>query len=140
MLNKNKHILRALNNLKNLKKQPNQKGYNLLKNWFSKMVQYTKDISKMVQDMVLVFKCGLTVQNMKENGVKIKQMAKVNFGTQMVMFMKVSGKMIKQMVMEFMFILTELNMKDNGVMTYKTVQALNPGAMEVNMKEVIKKE
>jgi hypothetical protein len=31
-------------------------------------------------------------------------------------------------------------MKDNGVMTYKTVQALNPGAMEVNMKEVIKKE
>ena len=93
-----------MNNLKDLKKQPNKQSFNLLKNWFSKMGQYTKDISRMAQDMVPVFKCGLTVQNMKESGAKIKQMVKVNFGMQMVMFMKVIGKMIKQMVMEFMYI------------------------------------
>ena len=104
------------------------------------MGQYTKDISRMAQDMVPVFKFGLTVQNMKESGAKIKQMVKVNFGMQMVMFMKVIGKMIKQMVMEFMYIWMELNMKVNGVMTYKTALELNPGVMEANTKEVIKKE
>lgn len=31
-------------------------------------------------------------------------------------------------------------MKVNGVMTYKTALELNPGVMEANTKEVIKKE
>ena len=45
--------------------------------------------------MVQVFKYGLITLDMKENGVKIKQMVVENFGMLMEISMKENGKMIK---------------------------------------------
>jgi len=42
----------------------------------------------MVPDMDQVFRFGLMVRNMRENGVSIKQTAKENFGMLTVIFMK----------------------------------------------------
>ena len=59
-------------------------------------------------------KFGLMVQSIKENGRRIKQMGRVNFGMLMVIFLRVSGRMIKPMVMEHTFMLMVLNMKGIG--------------------------
>ena len=59
-------------------------------------------------------KFGQMAQSIRENGRRIKQMERVNFGMLMVIFLKVSGRMIKQMVMEHTFMLMALNMKGIG--------------------------
>jgi hypothetical protein len=47
--------------------------------------------------MVMAYRFGQMVQDMKENGRKIRHMEKENSGMLMVMFLKEIGKMIKLM-------------------------------------------
>lgn len=84
--------------------------------------------------MVQEFKFGLTMLNMKENGVKIKQMEEVSSGTQMVISMKENGRKIKQMDMESIFTSMERSMKDTGKMIFKMVKEWKAGKTEVDMK------
>ena len=66
------------------------------------MVLFTEVISKMVPDMDLEHRFGLTVQSTKVSGASTKQTAKENFGMPTEMSTKVCGKTIKLMAMEFM--------------------------------------
>lgn len=90
--------------------------------------------------MGLVFKYGLMVQDMKENGSITKLMERENSGMLMEMCMKVIGKMTKPMAMESTFMSMGLSMKETGRMICKMDSELSPGLMEANTKEAIKKE
>jgi len=87
-----------------------------------------------------VFKCGLMVPSMRENGVKTKRMAKGSFGMPMEMYTKVSGRKIKRMDTVFMYTSMALNMMVTGKMICKMVKVLSLGVMAVNTKAVIKRE
>ena len=69
--------------------------------------------------MAMVARFGQMVQNMKDNGKKIKLMEEVNFGIQMEITLKGIGKMIKLTVLEFIYTQMERNMKVIGKMIYK---------------------
>jgi hypothetical protein len=90
--------------------------------------------------MVQVPRYGQMVLNMKENGVRIKQMVKENSGMLMVTFMKANGLMIKQTVMEYMFMLMELGMRVTGRMIYKMAGELKAGLIVQSTKENIWRE
>ena len=62
------------------------------------MELYIKDNGSMNLGMVMEYKFGLMVQNMKVNGKIMLPMEKVNFGMLMVTSMMGNGKMIKLMV------------------------------------------
>jgi hypothetical protein len=92
------------------------------------------------KDMDQDLRFGLMEQSMRVNGETIKLMERVNFGMQMEMFMKEIGKTIKLMALVCISMLMGPNMKEIGKMICKTDGELKVGQMEVNMKEVIKKE
>jgi len=54
--------------------------------------------------MVMEYKNGLMVHDMKVNGKIIKLMIKVNFSMWMGIFLKENGNLIKQMVMVYIYI------------------------------------
>jgi hypothetical protein len=65
------------------------------------MEQFIVDNGRMGTDMVMEYKYGQMVQNMKDTGVIIKLMERVNFGMQMVMYLMENGKKIKLMDSEY---------------------------------------
>ncbi len=77
--------------------------------------------------MVMEYKSGLIMPNMRGNGARIKLPGKGNFGMLMEIILTVNGKRIRLMAMEFTCIQMEPNMKDIGWMISKTAMASNHG-------------
>jgi hypothetical protein len=78
--------------------------------------QYMKVIGKMRWETDKVSRNGLTVHDMKVNGLTTKQMALENWFMQMAIFMKANGETIKQMDRELTFMQMEPNIKVSGKM------------------------
>jgi|688.fasta_scaffold117392_2 hypothetical protein len=55
------------------------------------MVLYIKEAGKEILEKGMGYKFGLMEQDMKENGIKIKQMGRVNLYILMAMYMMVNG-------------------------------------------------
>ena len=89
--------------------------------------------------MVQVFKFGQTMPNMKENGVKTKQMVEVNSGMLMVIFTKENGRKTRLMDMEFIFTSMVLNMKATGRMIFKMDKVWKAGKTAADTKVDTKK-
>ena len=89
--------------------------------------------------MGMEYKCGLTVQSMKVNGIIIKQKERGHFGMLKEMFMKESLKMTRQMGTARILILMGRGMKATGEMTCKKVMELKYGAMVLNTLVTIKR-
>ena len=83
------------------KSQLQAKDFSSLRNLHSKTVLSIKVIYIMTWDKDQVFKSGLIMLNMRENGEKTKQTEEESFGMPMEIFMKVNGKMTKLMAMVF---------------------------------------
>ena len=89
---------------------------------YLKMGQDTKGNGKVMLDMVMVLKYGLTVLSMKVIGKIIKHMEEVYFGMFTVINTKVNGKETKHMVLENILTVMELLMKETGVMIFSMVK------------------
>ncbi len=75
-----------------------------------------KENGKVIKDKVLVYKFGQMVPNMKDIGIKTKQMDMVNFTMQMEIYLMDYGKMTKRMVLVYIYVQMGQNMKENGKM------------------------
>ena len=53
-------------------------------------------LTRREENVLMEYSSGQIIQNMKESGLTIKQMARGSFGVQMETHMKVNGKMIKR--------------------------------------------
>jgi tRNA A58 N-methylase Trm61 len=65
-------------------------------------------------EMVMEFRNGQMAHNMKENGVKVELVVKVNSSLLMVINMMASGEMIKPMDMGYICMKTEIDTKESG--------------------------
>jgi hypothetical protein len=70
------------------------------KSMFLIMGQFTRVNGKIMKGMVMEFKSGPMVENMRVIGITIKPLEKENSGMLMGMYMTVSGKQIRHMGME----------------------------------------
>jgi len=88
----------------------------------------------------MVIKFGLMVQDTKDIGEMIKQMALENWFMLMEMFMRESGLMIKLMGKEPILMLMEHTIMETGLMINNTDLEWNPGLMEQNTKVGLRME
>ena len=83
------------------------------------MEQNIKVNGGMVLEMVMGYKYGQMEVDMKDFGVEIKLMVKVNWSMLMVISMKDNGKMIKHMEKEHFYMSMELIIMVIGLMINK---------------------
>ena len=88
--------------------------------------------------MVMEFKYGQTVPNMKAFGKIIRLMDRVASSMPMVMYMKVTGRKTKPMVLEIISTPTALCIKERGNMICKMDKVKKPGLMVQHLLENIK--
>lgn len=89
-------------------------------------------------NMVMEYKFGLTVPDMKVSGLKVKHVEKEPSDMLMGIFMKEIGKMIKPMDMEPTPIAMEQNIKVTGKMIFNGEMEPKFGLMEAHMMASIK--
>ena len=89
--------------------------------------------------MVPEFKSGPMEQNMREIGATTKQMEAESSGTLMVTSTRASGKMTRPTVMESTLTSMVPSMRATGVTIFRMARESNPGLMDHDMREDIKR-
>lgn len=79
------------------------------------------------------------VQNMRANGLLIKQKERVHFGMQRETFMTVNLRMTKLMATEFTHMLMAQDMRVIGRMICKKDKAVRSGVIMLDIQETIRK-
>jgi hypothetical protein len=90
--------------------------------------------------MVMVSKCGLMEQGMRDSGYTTRHRVEESFGMLMETLTKESGMMIRPTVLVFTLTPMEQNTKVTGKMIYNMVMERKPGLMDPVMREITTRE